>query len=544
MVGDLTNKVASHGRLNVGRAMRHPILSVNAPPFVTVHPRSQTIGQGDSLAFCVTATGTNLSFQWQHEGTNLVGDARFQGADQDILVLTSAQLPDQGSYAVVLSNGFGMTTSLVATLTVVVCPVILAQPQSRQSLDSSNLCLSVAAAGALPMAYQWRKNGTNLADGGLIGGTATASLWLTNVTPRDSGEYQVVISNACNVLTSEPPATLTVLGRPWIVAQPRSQTVVQGADVSLRVEITNTATLPLGVAWRQGQTVRGWTFLTNGFVAVTNFPHIQPATAGLWSVVATNGATLPPAGSSIRGSNAYVTVVNAPTNKAACAGDTVVLNARAAGTNLTYRWQCNGTNLVNGTKYSGVTSTNLTLVNAQPTDEGVYTFWVTNAAGMPTGFSTIPGARLLTMQWVPCAGAPGSWVSGTLLARPVATAVDRSPADALELAGLARTDLCRPLRPMRGNPRRSGPGQPVLPASQPPIGGRVCPTSESRVPNTGFRVTDHGLRVHGGSAQRLLTGRVFMESCLSVETECFVPMNLAGTGHVGQASCLSSAKPR
>ncbi len=70
-----------------------------------------------------------------------------------------------------------------------VAPAIIAQPASQSVLAGSNATFTVTAAGAPPLSYQWRFNGTNIA-----GATATA-LILANVQPAQAGSYSVRVTN-------------------------------------------------------------------------------------------------------------------------------------------------------------------------------------------------------------------------------------------------------------------------------------------------------------------------------------------------------------
>jgi hypothetical protein len=61
-------------------------------------------------------------------------------------------------------------------------------------------------AGVTPMAFQWLKGTTPLADGGNLAGTTTATLTLNNVSVGDVASYALVVSNAVGVITSAPAA--------------------------------------------------------------------------------------------------------------------------------------------------------------------------------------------------------------------------------------------------------------------------------------------------------------------------------------------------
>ncbi len=82
-------------------------------------------------------------------------------------------------------------------------PAINTSPQDQTAIAGAAVTFAVSASGSLPLAYQWRFNGTNLAQ-------ATASeLALTGVQLEQAGGYSVVITNAFGAVTSRT-ALLTV----------------------------------------------------------------------------------------------------------------------------------------------------------------------------------------------------------------------------------------------------------------------------------------------------------------------------------------------
>jgi hypothetical protein len=68
----------------------------------------------------------------------------------------------------------------------------------------------VGASGTVPLNYQWKKNGSNLTDGGNVSGATTNVLTLRNVQDPDMGSYTVVITNTAGS-TNSSVATLTVV---------------------------------------------------------------------------------------------------------------------------------------------------------------------------------------------------------------------------------------------------------------------------------------------------------------------------------------------
>jgi hypothetical protein len=90
-----------------------------------------------------------------------------------------------------------------------IMPLITQQPESVLSCPGGSPTFEIAAGGAPLLGFRWRKNETNLVDVGNVTGSATATLTLLNVTPLDTANYDVVVTNAYGSATSSV-ATLTV----------------------------------------------------------------------------------------------------------------------------------------------------------------------------------------------------------------------------------------------------------------------------------------------------------------------------------------------
>ena len=91
-------------------------ITVNAvvvKPSITTQPKSQTVNEGSSVTFSVTASGTTpLSYQWYK------GSSKISGATSASYKISSVKTSDEGSYKVTVSNSAGSVTSSAATLTV------------------------------------------------------------------------------------------------------------------------------------------------------------------------------------------------------------------------------------------------------------------------------------------------------------------------------------------------------------------------------------------------------------------------------------------
>jgi len=82
-------------------------------------------------------------------------------------------------------------------------PVIGAQPTYQINSPAHGLTFNVVVAGQTPFAYFWNQNGAPIQDDGHHSNSGTANLVVNNFGPDDAGLYQVVVSNAFGVVTSQ-----------------------------------------------------------------------------------------------------------------------------------------------------------------------------------------------------------------------------------------------------------------------------------------------------------------------------------------------------
>ena len=165
------------------------------PLAIIRQPYGSSVNSGGNALFGVTAAGTNVKYQWQKDGVNLVGSI------SEILFLSNVQAVDAGIYKVLVSDPTGIIPSASVTLTVNTPPVITSQPVSSTIDQDANVSFSVVAMGAI--GYQWQRNGNNLL------GRTSSSLSLTGVQLSEAGSYTVIVSNNAGSVTSNP-AILTV----------------------------------------------------------------------------------------------------------------------------------------------------------------------------------------------------------------------------------------------------------------------------------------------------------------------------------------------
>ncbi len=89
------------------------------PPTILSSPLSTNAPAGAAVTFRVAAGGTApFSFQWRHQGTNLVDNEYVAGAGSATLTLNKILPGDEGVYTVVITNVYGAITSAPANLIV------------------------------------------------------------------------------------------------------------------------------------------------------------------------------------------------------------------------------------------------------------------------------------------------------------------------------------------------------------------------------------------------------------------------------------------
>lgn len=129
-------------------------------PRLVAQPVSLVATQGLPTVLSAQATGARpLRFQWLFHGGPL------EGATADSLTLPEVTPAQAGGYSLVVSNLFGVVTSQVAVLTVLVPPTLGFSPVSRSVVAGRMISWAVTAVGSPPLQYQWVFNGTNLANG-------------------------------------------------------------------------------------------------------------------------------------------------------------------------------------------------------------------------------------------------------------------------------------------------------------------------------------------------------------------------------------------
>jgi Immunoglobulin domain len=254
---------------------------------------------------------------------------------------------------------------------------IVGQPASQSVAVGQSATFTVSAAGTAPLAYQWRKNATNISG-------ATSANYVTPVaSSSDNGaKFDVLVSNPAGTATSNP-ATLTVTPgpvAPAITTQPVSQTVTAGQSATFSVTATGSPT-----------PTYQWTKNGASLAGATSASYKTPATSAIDSgtqfrVVVSNSAgnaTSSAATLTVNAASSAPQITTQPASQTVTVGQTATFSVVGTGTApLAYQWQKNGGNIFGATSATYVTPA------TAATDSGTkFDVVVSNSVGTATSTS-------------------------------------------------------------------------------------------------------------------------------------------------------------
>jgi hypothetical protein len=391
------------------------LLTVQTPPSITNQPSNTISCLGSTAGFCVTATGTGLSYQWQVSisgcsGTwvNIVNAGPYSGVTTACLTInpTSQSMNGYAYQCVVTGTCAPAAISSCGILTVNTPVAITAQPVNTTICAGSSTSFTVAASGTSPT-YQWQEsiNGgsswNNISNGGVYSGATIATLTLSGVTAgMSANQYRVIVSGtaACANTVNSNAAILTVQTAPVVTGTPSNSTVYTGGVAVFSVTASGTSlsyqwqlsTGGCNGVWANVPFAPPYSGVNTGTLTIT---PTSTAMSGYAYRCVINGTCAPAAtsGCAILTVNIPVTVISQPSASVTCSGSNTSFSVVAGGTAPTYQWQVstNGgaawNNITNGGIYSGALTATLNLTGLTTAMTGnQYRCVVTGAA--PGGF--------------------------------------------------------------------------------------------------------------------------------------------------------------
>jgi hypothetical protein len=382
----------------------------NGEPAITAHPQNASVCTGNNHTFSVTATGLNVSYQWQLSTDGGTSYNNIPGATSASYTLTGITIGmNNNRYRCVVSGCPPAVTSNAAILTVASGPAVTSQPANTAVCENSNTSFTVTGNGG-SLNYQWQVSTDGGANYNNIPGATNATLNLIAVTASmNNNRYRCELTApGCGVPALSNAAILTVSTLPSVSSSPADANLCAGAGTTFSVTATGT-----GITYQ-------WQLSTDGGA---NFSNIAGATSSTYTVSGVtvgmnnnryrcivSGACTPAATSSA----AILTVIAPVTISAAgnpaaaelCSGSNTSFSVTGTSSQaIIYQWEVstNGgvswNTVANGGVYAGATTSTLTLTGVTASlNSNRYRCLLSNAT-CPT--PTVSGSALLTVRQLP-----------------------------------------------------------------------------------------------------------------------------------------------
>ncbi|HWD18944.1 MAG TPA: FG-GAP-like repeat-containing protein [Verrucomicrobiae bacterium] len=169
-------------------------------------------------------------------------------------------------------------------------PSIASLPASQLVTAGSTVTFRASALGSTTLSYQWQLNGAD------VPGATKSTCTIPNAQDDDVGNYAVIVSNVVGVVTSSPPAALTLQYQPAIVTGPSNATVTLGGVARFAVTAigVNVKTNHLTYQWYfNGAPIPRATAATLAFATRwTNSGTYYVVASNTYGVVTSGSATL------------------------------------------------------------------------------------------------------------------------------------------------------------------------------------------------------------------------------------------------------------
>ncbi len=370
------------------------IFHVSTPPSLSVAPHATQICEGGDAAFSVTATGTNLYYQWQVDDgsgyANISNNMLYSGVNTNTLYITGVTSAMSGYlYQCIVSGDCPPAVTsgaLTLMLTVFTKPVITAQTGDKRICAGTNTRFAIKGTGT-GISYQWQAdNGNgyvNLADDAIFSGTNSDSLNITSAPKDISGShYRCVVIGVCLPDAISTPVTLTVDTLAAVLQQAKDSIVCEQTPISFTIAAEGTNR---SYQWQEDN--------GGGF---TDIPVSSPAYAGSNTeilsvpnvvlsmqgykyrcIVSAICNTYDTSGIVILSVDTIPVVMTSPGNSIICEHDTTIFSIQTIGTDIQYKWQVDAgtgyTDITNSTIYSGA-NTDVLQVSSAPANMSNYKY--------------------------------------------------------------------------------------------------------------------------------------------------------------------------
>ncbi|MES2555873.1 MAG: ice-binding family protein [Bacteroidota bacterium] len=374
-------------------------LTILFPPSIITQPVDMTVCSGDSAAFTVAATGSNLTYQWRLGAVPIINGGAVSGANNDTLIINPATAVNAATnYNVVVTGSCApVAVSNDVTLTINTAPVITTQPTDQTVCEGNSVSLSTVATGS-GLTYQWRKGATNVTDGGQISGATTSTLTINPAAFTHSAtDYYVVVSGACQPNDTSNMVSLQVDTLTNITTVPVDITACAGDSIAFVVDADGSN---LSYQWRRGliNVVDGGNISGANNDTLIFDPVNALNAANNYNVVVTGNCITTVTSLDVALTvNTAPVITTQPTDQTVCEGSSVTFSTVASGSGLTYQWRKGATNVTDGGPISGATTASLTINPVAFSDAATDYYVVVSGACQPNDTSNMVSLQVDTL---------------------------------------------------------------------------------------------------------------------------------------------------
>ena len=386
-------------------------LTVRPKATISSQPVNQTVCDSSGTSFSVSASGTNLTYQWQSSSDKGKTWSNINGATDSILNIPNVTSADSGNqYRVLVESACSGVTSNAVTLQVTPMTTILKQPESQSACDSSQVFFAVNATGA-NLSYQWQSSvdrGTTWID---INGETKDTLMISQATTNNNNEqYRVILQGSCGNLVSAP-AILTIVNQPTTVTtQPVNQTVCDSSNVIFNITATGPA---LSYQWQSSADSVTWTNIKGAIKDTLVLDTVTTAAnSTFYRAVVSSFCENTFSAAARLTVNPGTDILIQPSNQNVCDSGNATFKVKASGTAIQYQWQTLTDSTTTWKNVSGANADSLTISNVDSSDNGNrYRVIVSGTCGVVTSDSvllTVFPVTTITLQPVNdtvCAGS-------------------------------------------------------------------------------------------------------------------------------------------
>ena len=166
-------------------------------PVITGQPANKTVALSSSVTFKVTASGTNLSYQWQYSRNNGTSWVNWDGKISASVTVVASTKNNGCLYRCIVSNSAGSVVTSNAKLTVTgAYPGIITQPSNVTAAEGKTVTFKVEAMGATGYQWQYSKDGGSTWVDCKSGGYNKASFSFTASAAYSGRRYRCIVSNS------------------------------------------------------------------------------------------------------------------------------------------------------------------------------------------------------------------------------------------------------------------------------------------------------------------------------------------------------------